>query len=110
MPLKASTVKSGKICRRKGRAREVAGFVGARVQDEQGNEFEVSTVEAAPRDAVSVRLLPRHQRPGRRTETDKRAPCYSNGERVTKNVCAREQIKRPRWLCSEHICGRKSSR
>ena len=56
-----------------GRARQVDRIVGTRVRDTTGAEFEVSTVEPVPRDALSVRLPPRLQRPGRQTKTDKRA-------------------------------------
>ena len=56
-----------------GQVREVAGFNGTRVVDTTGAEFEVSTVEPVPRDALSVRLPPRLQRPGKQTKPDKRA-------------------------------------
>ena len=55
-----------------GRARRISQIVGTKVYDEQDNAFEIATVEAAPRDAVTVRLPPRLQRPRRQTKSDKR--------------------------------------
>ena len=55
-----------------GRARRISPIVGTKVYDEQDNAFEIATVEAAPRDAVTVRLPPKLQRPRRQTKSDKR--------------------------------------
>ena len=75
-----------------GQARQIAGFNGTRVVDTTGAEFEVSTVEPVPRTALSVRLPPRLQRPGRQRPM------------MAKTSCARYRTKKPPWLPLALVC------